>query len=380
VFREDLVKNITRLAAAIVLLLNALALAQQAPPDIPYDSVPNFLKLPPDLYLGEASGIAVNSKGHVFVFNRGNSTGPAYGATASQLLEFGPDGRFLREIGHNLYAWSYAHMVRVDKDDNIWAVDKGSDMIVKFTPDGRVAMVFGRKKEASDKAEPWERVSPPRPPVDGQFRQPTDVTWDPQGNTYISDGYINARVAKYDRNGDWVKSFGEPGKGPGQFNTPHSIAADAKGNIYVADRGNRRIQVFDGDGKLQREIRIDAPVPADARPWMGAKPDVARLLSPEAPAGSGTQAPGSPWTLCITPGPNQVLYSSDAFPGRIYKLSLDGKVLGMLGRTGRQPKQFGWIHQIACPAENELYVAEILNWRVQKLVLHPEKTSATQNP
>ena len=178
-------------------------------PEIPYDSVPNFLKLPPDLYLGEVSGVAVNSKKHIFVFSRGNTTGPAYGATAAQLLEFGPDGKYIREIGKNLYAWSYAHAVRVDSEDNIWAVDKGSDMIVRFSPEGRVTMVFGRKKEASDDAKPWTHVNPPLPAVDGQFRQPTDVTWDPQGNIFISDGYINSRVAKYDKNGDWVKQWGE---------------------------------------------------------------------------------------------------------------------------------------------------------------------------
>jgi hypothetical protein len=96
--------------------------------------VPNFLKLPPNLYLGEVAGVAVNSKGHVFAFSRGNTTGPAYGAAAAQLLEFGPDGKYLREIGKNLYAWSFAHAVRVDAHDNIWAIDKGSDMIIKFDP------------------------------------------------------------------------------------------------------------------------------------------------------------------------------------------------------------------------------------------------------
>ena len=161
----------------------AAAFGQTAAPvaEIPYESVPNFLKLPPDLYLGEVSGVAVDSKKHVFVFSRGGTTGPAYGAAAAQLLEFGPDGRFMREIGKNLYAWSFAHAVRIDKDDNIWAIDKGSDMIIKFDPEGRVVMVFGRKKEASDDAGPWTRVTPPRPAVDGQFRQPTDVTWDARG-------------------------------------------------------------------------------------------------------------------------------------------------------------------------------------------------------
>ena len=172
-------------------------------------------------------------------------------------------------------------------------------------------------------------------------------------------------MAKYDRNGDWVKQWGEPGRGPGEFNTPHSIVADAQGNIYVADRGNRRIQVFDPDGTFLREITIDIPAPADAQTWMGPRPD------PGAP--DKTMQPGSPWALCITPGPTQYLYSSDAFPGRIYKLTLDGKVVGMLGRTGRRLKQFGWIHALACPSENEIYAAELLNWRIQKLILHPEK-------
>jgi hypothetical protein len=346
---------------ALLVFMSASLPAQQTVPEIKFDSVPNPLKLPADLYFGEVSGVAVNSKGHVFVFSRGNSTGPAYGATASQLLEFGTDGKYLREIGKNLYAWSYAHAVRVDKDDNVWAIDKGSDMIIRFNPEGRVTMVFGRKKEAADEAAPWTRVNPPRPAVNGQFRQPTDVTWDPQGNIFISDGYINSRVAKYDKTGHWVKQWGDRGNKPGEFSTPHSIAADAKGNIYVADRGNRRIQVFDPDGTFQREIKIDVPVPPDVQPWMGAMPS---------PQGATAQS-GAPWAICITPGPTQYLYSSDAYPGRVYKLSLDGTVLGMLGTSGRQLKEFGWIHEIACPSENVLYVAELLNWRVQKLLLHP---------
>jgi len=227
-------------------------------------------------------------------------------------------------------------------------------------------MVFGRKLEASDEGTgPLKHPKPPLPPVDGQFRQVTDVAWDAAGNTYISDGYINSRVAKVDKDGNWLKSWGTPGDQPGQFNTPHSIATDAQGHVYVADRGNRRIQVFDGDGTFLRQFTIDVPVPPDARPAIGNKPG---------PDVTGTQAPGAPWAICITPGPNQVLYSSDAYPGRIYKLSLDGKVLGYLGSAGKQPKQFGWIHEIACPSENELFVGELLNWRVQKLILQPATT------
>jgi len=353
----------TKIAAMVgsVLLIAFAAVGQDSSvPEIKFRAVADFLKMPADMYFGEVAGVATDSKGDVYVFSRGNTTGPAYGAAAAQLLEFGPDGKFMREIGHNLYAWSFAHSVRIDPHDNIWAADKGSDMVIEFNQAGRVTMVFGRKQEASDEGTgPLKHPRPPLPPVDGMFRQVTDMAWDKAGNTYISDGYINSRVAKVDKNGDWVKSWGEPGSGPGQFNTPHSIAVDDQGNVYVADRGNARIQVFDGDGKFLREIKIDVPAPADARAAIGNKPT----------ATTGTMAPGAPWTLCITPGPNQVLYTSDAFPGRIYKLSLDGKVLGWLGKSGKQPGEFGWIHEIACPSENTLYVAELLNWRVQKLIL-----------
>jgi hypothetical protein len=364
------------------LLVGAAALgptlvAQQPAAEIPFDGNISFLKLPADMNFGEVSGVAVNSKGDVAVYHRGNSAGgPAYGATASQIWLFDKTGKFVREVGKGLYAWSYAHDIRFDKDDNLWAIDKGSDMIVRFNPEGHVTMVFGRKKEASDDAEPWTRVNPPRPPVNGQFRQPTDVAWDADGNIYISDGYVNSRVAKFTKDGDWVASLGEPGgKDLGKLNTPHSIANDAKGNIYVADRGNRRIQVIDPKtNAFVREIKVDiaqAPVPADAKPWMGATPNYQQALASEAPPGSGTMAPGSPWAICVSGGPTQYLYLADAFPGRIYKMSLDGKLLGYLGKSGHQARQFGWIHEIACPSENELYVAELLNWRVQKLTLRP---------
>jgi hypothetical protein len=354
-----------RFLLAVALFVPVPAFSQSVP-EIKFDSVPNLLKLPKDIHLGEASGVAVNSKGHIFVFSRGGNPGPAYAARAAQLLEFAPDGKFIREIGRDLYAWSFAHTVRVDKQDNIWIADKGSDMVVRFNPAGRVTLVLGRKQEASDKETgPLEHPRPPLPAENGRFRQVTDVTWDPQGNIYISDGYINSRVAKYDRNGNWVRSWGERGSEPGQFNTPHSIAADAQGNIYVADRFNRRIQVFDTEGNFLRSLVIDVPFDKATMPVIGNKPD------PEAK--SGTMSPGAPWAVCITPGPNQVLYASDAYPGRIYKLSLDGKVLGVIGQAGRQMKQFAWIHEIACPSENTLFVAELLTWRVQKLLLHPDR-------
>jgi DNA-binding beta-propeller fold protein YncE len=361
-------------AFAAVLCLPIALLSQQPVPEIKFRAQTDFFKLPPDLYFGEVAGVAVNSKGHIFVFSRGNTTGPAYGAAAAQLLEFDPDGKYIREIGHHLYAWSYAHAVKIDREDNIWVADKGSDMVIKFSPEGRVLMVFGRKQEASDEGTgPLKHPRPPLPPIDGEFRQVTDMTWDSAGNTYISDGYINSRIAKIDKNGNWIQSWGEPGTGPGQFNTPHSIASDESGNIYVADRGNGRIQVFDPDGKYLREIRIDVPYDRGIRPWLGNMP-AQTPPSAETPAPlNRTMSNGSPWAICITPGPAPVLYAADAYPGRIYKLTLQGKVLGVLGKTGHGEGEFGWIHELACPSENVLFAAELLNWRVQKLTLEPTK-------
>ena len=365
-------KVLPGLSAAFVLAAGA-ALAQPAPPEIAFDAV-DFLKPPADMHLGEVAGVAVNREGHVFVFHRGSTTGPAYGAAAAQLLEFGPDGRFVREIGHNLYAWSFAHAVRIDPEGNIWAADKGSDMVIRFNPQGRVTQVFGRKPEASDEgAHPLEHPTPPLPAVDGYFRQVTDMAWDSHGNTYISDGYINSRVAKIAPDGRWLKSWGSFGSEPGQFNTLHSIAVDGSDRVYVADRGNRRIQVFDTDGKLLKIITINVPYPADAQPAIGNRP----RPGPNGFDGPGTQTmmPGAPWALCITPKDKgtQYLYVADAFPGRVYKLNLDGQVLGWLGGAGKPLRRFGWIHEIACPSENQLYVGELLNWRLQKLTLHPAR-------
>jgi sugar lactone lactonase YvrE len=344
------------------LLLTCPAFAQQSAPEIPFDSVPNFLKLPAGMNFGEVPGVAVNSKGHVFVFTRSNSAnGPAYAPTAAQLLEFGTKGEFLREIGKGLYGWSFAHSVRIDRDDNIWAIDKGSDMVIKFNQAGQVVWVFGRRKESADaESKAWEHPNPPLPAIDGLFRQPTDVAWDSDGNIYISDGYVNSRVAKYDAHGNWVKSWGEPGTGPGQFRLPHAIAIDRNNNVYVGDRTNRRIQVFDTNGTFVRMFSIDVPPDPATRAVNGATPTGARLAA----------VIGQPNSLCLTPGANQVLFVGEStYPGRVFKVSLDGKVLGVIGKSGRELKQFSGAHALACPSENEIYVAETSNWRVQKILL-----------
>ena len=238
-------------------------------------------------------------------------------------------------------------------------------MVIKFNPEGRVMMVFGRKQEASDEdTAPLKHPKPPLPPEDGQFRQVTDVAWDTAGNIFISDGYINSRVAKVDKNGNWLKSWGEPGDeaGPVQHAAQHRDGREGQ-------RLRRRPRQPAHSG-VRRRRQVPAPDhhrragPPDARPAIGNMPDEAtKAKGPTRRARPGRSASPRGRTRCCT--------ASDAFPGRIYKLSLDGKVLGVLGESGKQLKQFGWIHEIACPSENVLYVAELLNWRVQKLILKP---------
>jgi len=349
-------------ACVALMCLGSFAGAQETVPEIPFSASIDLLRMPAGMFLGEIAGVATNSKHHIFVFSRTGERSTVHGASASQLFEFGPDGTFIREIGQNLYGFAFAHTVRIDKNDNIWATDEGTNMIIEFSPAGKVLMLLGRRAEAVEAPPPEPRPGEQPRPQWGGFNRPTDVAWDPAGNIYIADGYNNSRVVKVDPHGRWVKTWGTRGKEQGQFNILHSIATDAKGNVYVGDRTNRRIQVFDGDGNFQRQFMIDVPFTKPVNVMLGGEPGPNSLA-----------VSGAPWAICITPpaSGSQFLYVADAVPGRIYKLNLDGKVLGVLGEAGKEIKQFGWIHEIACPSENELYVAELLNWRMQKLLLRP---------
>ena len=344
------------------LLLVNLVFAQHANdnvPLIPYVSVQNFLKYSPEMNLGETLAVAVNSKGHIMVLNHpgsANAGGPLYGNATSQLLEFDENGHFVREIGQNVYGLGYSHSIRYDKYDNLWLVDKGANTAIKFDPAGYVTMNLGRRPEGFDE---YTHVSgPDAVQRDGFFGGPTDVAWDAEDNIFISDGYLNSRIAKYDKHGNWIKSWGSYGSEPGEFNLPHNMQADRDGNIYVADRTNRRIQVFDPDGNFQRIILLNVPFDKTLQPVLG-------NVNPDQP--DETQ----PWALCISKGETQYLWAADQHPGRLYKIALDGEILGMLGQLGKQLGQFNWIHGIDCSQEDVLYIADMNNWRIQKLILNP---------
>src|SRR4029077_10343388 len=199
----------------------------------------------PDHTIGETEGVSMNSKGHLFVYSRTGKGGSSRGGTAAELFEFDQNMKFVKLWGPDNYAASFAHSVRVDKYDNVWMVDEGSGMIVKFDPNAMVKMTLGRKTEAIDYMERYlergEKVTE-RYPVGsmGTFNRETDIAWDKDDNMFVSDGYGNSRVVKINKDGTWVKAVGTHGSGPNQFSTPHGIASDMQGNIYVGDRGNNR--------------------------------------------------------------------------------------------------------------------------------------------
>ena len=377
----------------------------QAVPEIAYDAA-DMLKLPDTVHLGEAAGVATNSKGDIFVYTRTGAANAALGSSrtfyksGSRLFQFDKTGKYIREIGVGVYGFNFAQAVRIDPQDNIWVVDQGSTQVIKFDPDGRIQLVMSRKPEAiavrpgagrgGPPAEarggppPEGRGGPPAearggPPPEGRgtggpppagagapagggrgpagppgtgipgdsFVRTAGVAWDAAGNIYVADGagngIGNARVVKFDKDAHFIKTWGQRGSEPGQFNSLRGIALDARGNVYVADGGNKRIQVFDGDGTLKSQIN----------------------------------GIGVPAAICITPGAHQYLYSSNSNDpetldnGEIYKLELDGKIVGKFGKAGRLAKELNMVNAIDCRNENELLVSELASWRVQKLTLRP---------
>ena len=342
-------KRILTLFIALLFVVSLAAMAQNAVSEISFDSAANALILPDDIYLGEVGGVAANSKGDVFVYTRTGhptisiGTSRAFAHGGSRLFQFDKTGRYVREIGQNSYGMLFAQQVRIDPQDNVWVVDQMANSVNKLDSTGHVLMLLGRKPESINvpAAAPRGGGNGAGNPQD-VFNRPTDVAWDAAGNIFVADGIGNARIAKFNNKGVFVKSWGSRGNGQGQFSTVSAIVVDAQGNVYAADPGNKRIQVFDNNGSFKTQY---------------------------------TNV-GAPAALCITPGPNQVIYSSNSNPpedidtgGEIYKLKLDGTVLGKFGKAGKLPKEFGTVNSIDCRSENSLLVGEVGNMRVQKLTL-----------
>jgi len=275
------------LALAFGLVATGGALVAQAPvPEIAFESNADFLRTPPDTFVGEVGGVGANSRGQIFVYTR---TGHPYATLGdnrtfyrggSRLFQFDPTGKFVRELGQDVYGFNAAIGLRVDPQDNVWTIDAGANQVVKFDPNGQVALVLGRKPETMS-------VRPATPPAGGgpvgggpggpggggqggaaaanrrpgegtpgsTFFRPSDVAWDSAGNIYVADGMgANNRIAKFDKEGRFIRQWGATGSQPGEFRGVKALAIDARGNVYAADYGNRRIQVFDADGQVKNQF------------------------------------------------------------------------------------------------------------------------------
>jgi hypothetical protein len=315
---------------------------------------------PRTIYAGEVAGVATNSKGHIFVFQRAGNPYASLGGSRifvhgqDQLLEFDQTGKFVREIGKGNYSSLVANSVRVDAHDNIWTTDRYSGMVIKFSPDGsRILMLLGRKPESinvtvAGAAGRGGRGRGNRAPGQGGdqdlFTGASDVAFDASGNIFVADGYGgNNRVAKFTPDGVFVASFGKTGSDNASLDNPRSVAVDAMGNVYVADHNNHRVQVLSNDLK-----------------------SVVRTIN----------GVGDPAAVCVSPGAHPYLYVSNSNPmddldkgGEIYRVELNGQVVGRFGTAGKAPREFASVNQIDCRQANTLYTAETGGFRVQKVTL-----------
>jgi YVTN family beta-propeller protein len=368
-------RSVKLLAVAALVAAPSLS-AQARAPEIQYTAVDALGGFPANIHLGEVAGVARNSRNEIYVYTRTGDPTMSLGTSrymshfGSRVFKFDSRGRYEREIGQEIYGALFAQQVRVDPDDNVWIVDRMSGQVIKFNPQGRIEMVLSRKPEAMGGAV----ASPPRGggpgggagaaqagrgggggggrggapamPEGESFNGPTDVVWDSQGNIYVADGVARTRIAKYEPNGHFLTNFGATGTGPGQFANIYGMQIDAQNNLYVADYGNNRIQVINStNGQFIREI-------------------------------TGV---GAPMAICISPPPNQFLYVSNSNPpdnlevgGEIYKVRLDGTIVGRFGTVGKRIGQFGTVNAIDCRVENDLLVGEVGNWRVQRVTLGAE--------
>lgn len=189
----------------------------------PQDTMPAGWKF------GRVSAVATDAQGEVYVFQRGKKADP--------LIVFDSNGRYLRSWGKGMFG--NPHGLRVDPHGYVWVTDNGDHQVMKFTRDGKLLMTLGIKGKAGTD--------------DKTFNRPTDIAFTPSGDFYVSDGYGNSRVVKFNKDGKFLLTWGKRGTGPGEFNIPHSVAVDSKGRVYVSDRENNRIEIFDANGHFLKQ-------------------------------------------------------------------------------------------------------------------------------
>ena len=319
----------------------------------PYDVVENW----PENVCGEGyqggavGGVFAESPDRVFVFQRGclpaleNAGAPVptrntSGFDLSQqdperhprwdhvLVIFDRDGKMVESWEQHNHLFVRPHRVKVspyDPERHVWVIDDGAHSVYKFTPDGELVMTLGEFRVPGDDETHFNRV--------------TDIAWLPDGTFFVSDGYRNTRVMKFNADGEFVMQWGEPGESgsetrPGYMNTVHGVAVDAQRRVYVSDRSNHRVQVFDEDGNYLSEI-------PEHRPYY------------------------------IYMSADQHLWVSDGDHSKIMKFGLDGKLLYSWGTFGTYPGGMWGPHQFSVDSEDNLYISDVHVGRVQKYTPKP---------
>lgn len=291
----------------------------------PYKVVHGWPQLPEGFVFGAVSGVAVDSHNHVWMFHRGSSRSiMAFEAETGKMIASFGDGMFVN-----------AHGLAVDHEDNIWVTDgnygsgESRHQVLKFSHDGKLLMTSGTKGVPGRDST--------------HFNQPTDVVIAPNGDFFVSDGYVNRRVAKFDKHGRFLLDWGTEGDADDQFALPHGIALDQQGRVYVADRNNLRIQVFDGkNGKYLATWKPDIM----ARPW-------------------GLEV-GADGYLYVMDGGH--LASEPPDEARLIKMDLNGKVVASWSSFGQQDGQIFWGHDIAVGRDGAVYAVDIKGQRLQKFI------------
>ena len=295
----------------------------------------NWGTLPDGWVYKEATAVAVDDKDEVYVFNRGGHP----------MIVFDRDGNFLRSWGEGIF--TSPHGVTMGPDDTLFCVDNGDHTVRKFTLDGKLLMTLGTKDR-------------PTEPMSGDpFCRPCHVAVDPRnGDFFVADGYGNARVHKYTPDGRLLFSWGESGTDPGSFNCVHNIAADRDGYVYVGDRENRRVQVFDTNGKYQTQ-------------WNN--------LSKAA-------------AVCVDIRGEQRVYVGEYFAGlmntpmatrlgpRVSIFDTSGNLLARVGEQtfGDEPGRFYSPHGMAVDSRGDVYVAEVSYAEYGRLMDPPQELRSMQ--
>jgi peptidylamidoglycolate lyase len=320
------------MAAKIAVAAALLFALGTSPPPERYTEVKDWPRLPPSVQLGECAGVAVDANGHVFVFHRpgrGFDTSATEKLTEPTVLEIdGVSGALLNSWGANTFL--VPHGITIDAGDSVFLTDVGLQQVFKFSHDGRPLLALGEPRVGA-----WDGT---------HFNQPTDIAIRPDGTFYISDGYVNSRVAMFDKNGKELREWGKKGAGPGEFSNPHGLTfIPGSTDVLVADRENSRLQLFDKDGVFKRQWHGAADADTTGRVFAVATDEAGNYFVGIRRADYDTRHTG------------------------VLKLDRQWNIVAAIGFGRAGDPVFNAVHDLAVGRDGSIYVAETRTKRVVKL-------------